>query len=126
MEIKTMVQITQRFPAVSPKEMNKLRKHAGEAANLMKALAAESRLLILCTLTEGEMAVYELNDRIDLSQSGLSQQLAILRRDGLVSTRREAQVIFYSLAQSNALRVIEVLKDIYCAGSGKKQRGRKA
>jgi ArsR family transcriptional regulator, virulence genes transcriptional regulator len=126
MEIKTMVQITQRFPAVSPKEMKKLRKHAGEAANLMKALAAESRLLILCTLTEGEMAVYELNDRIDLSQSGLSQQLAILRRDGLVSTRREAQVIFYSLAQSNALRVIEVLKDIYCAGSGKKQRGRKA
>ena len=121
-----MVQITQRVPAVSPKEMKKLRKHAGEAANLMKALAAESRLLILCTLTEGEMAVYELNDRIDLSQSGLSQQLAILRRDGLVSTRREAQVIFYSLAQSNALRVIEVLKDIYCAGSGKKQRGRKA
>lgn len=111
---------------MSAEEIKELRKHAGEAANLMKALAAESRLLILCTLAEGEMAVSELNDRIDLSQSGLSQQLAILRRDGLVRTRRESQAIFYSLTQSNALRVIEVLKDIYCAPPTRKRPGTKA
>ncbi len=121
-----MVSAAQLPHGMSAEEIKELRKHAGEAANLMKALAAESRLLILCTLAEGEMAVSELNKRIDLSQSGLSQQLAILRRDGLVSTRRESQAIFYSLTQSNALRVIEVLKDIYCARPARLRRGTKA
>ncbi len=110
-----MAQAAQVLPAISPEEIENLRKHAAEAANLMKALASENRLLILCTLAEGEMPVSELNDRIDLSQSGLSQQLAILRRDGLIIARRQSQAIFYSLAPSNAIRVIEVLKEIYCA-----------
>ena len=110
-----MTQARQPLSAATPAEIEELRKHAGEAANLLKTLASENRLLILCTLAEGEMAVSELNDRIDLSQSGLSQQLAILRRDGLVIARRQSQAIFYSLAQSSAIRVIEVLKEIYCA-----------
>lgn len=117
-----MTQAAQGLPTVSTQDMEQLRKHASEAANLMKALASESRLLILCTLVEGEMAVSELNGRINLSQSGLSQQLAILRREGLVTTRRKSQTIFYSLAQSNALRVIELLKDIYCASPAENQR----
>ena len=121
-----MVDAAKPAQGMSAEEIKELRKHAAEAASLMKALSAESRLLILCTLAEGEMAVSELNDRIDLSQSGLSQQLAILRRDGLVRTRRESQAIFYSLTKSNALRVIEVLKDIYCAPPIKKRPGTKA
>ena len=121
-----MVQAAQLIPAISPEEIKELREHIGDAARLMKALAAENRLLILCTLAEGEMAVSELNDRIDLSQSGLSQQLAILRRDGLVNTRRESQAIFYSLTQSNALRVIELLKDMYCPPPSGKRRAKKS
>ena len=120
-----MAQAGQVLPAASPKETAEFRRHAGKAANLLKALANENRLLILCSLVEGEMSVSELNDLIDLSQSGLSQQLAILRRDGLVTTRRQSQAIFYSLAPSNAIRVIEVLKDIYCARPINKRRGQK-
>ncbi|MCB1645161.1 MAG: winged helix-turn-helix transcriptional regulator [Pseudomonadales bacterium] len=96
-------------------DLNQLREHATEAARLLRALSNESRLMILCSLAAGELSVTELNDRIELSQSGLSQQLAILRREGYVATRREAQTIYYRLAPSNALRVIHLLKDMYCS-----------
>src|SRR5690606_30420796 len=88
--------------------------HAQEAAQLLKALANEHRLLILCHLAEGEKSVGELNEQIALSQSALSQHLSVLRRDGLVETRREAQSIFYSLADGPATRVVATLHDIYC------------
>jgi DNA-binding transcriptional ArsR family regulator len=91
-----------------------MREHASDAAQLLKALANENRLMILCTLSEGEMSVGQLNGRVDLSQSALSQHLAVLRRDGLVSTRREAQTIYYSLATGPAGRIIETLHGIYC------------
>ena len=91
-----------------------LRVHAGEATRLLKALANESRLMILCNLTEGELTVGQLNEFIPLSQSALSQHLALLRRDGLVKTRRQAQTIYYSLADGPASRVIEILHVIYC------------
>ena len=84
-----------------------MRSHAGNAARLMKALAHESRLLVLCVLSEGERSVGELNVEVGLSQSALSQHLAVLRRDGLVETRREAQTIYYRLADSAALDIIE-------------------
>ena len=93
-----------------------MREHASDAAQLLKALANENRLLILCTLSEAELSVGQLNERMDLSQSALSQHLAVLRRDGLVSTRREAQTIYYSLAQGPAGRLIETLHGIYCEG----------
>lgn len=110
------------MPEQSPKlptpltgaELARLRKRAGEASALLKALSNENRLLILCTLAGGEMSVGELNERIGMSQSGLSQQLALLRRDGLVVTRRQSQTIYYSLAPSNALHVIELLRGLYC------------
>ena len=103
--------------------MEQMRKHAPDAAGLMKALGNESRLMILCSLTEGEKSVGELNEMIPLSQSALSQQLARLRSQGLVETRRESQTIFYSLAAGPAEQVIHLLHDIYCAvpGSGDEQ-----
>lgn len=92
-----------------------MRQHAGSAAQLLKALGNEKRLMILCLLAEGEHSVGELNERLDLSQSALSQHLAVLREQGLVSTRREAQTIFYSVTPGPALVVIQALHGIYCA-----------
>ena len=91
--------------------------YASDAASLMKALGNESRLMVLCMLAEGERSVSELNDMIPLSQSALSQQLARLRRDGLVSTRRESQAIYYSLASGPADRIIRLLHEIYCGNA---------
>ena len=98
-------------PTISADEMH---EHAVEAAGLMKALGNESRLMILCLLSEGEHSVSELNEVIPLSQSALSQQLARLREQGLVKTRRESQMVHYSLAEGPADRVIHLLHDIYC------------
>lgn len=92
-----------------------MREHAGDAARLLKAIANENRLMMLCTLAEGERSVGELNAGLDLSQSALSQHLALLREDGLVHTRRDAQTIYYSLAPGPAYRIIRTLHDIYCA-----------
>ena len=100
---------------VSTDELEELRQHAEDAAALLRALSNSNRLLILCTLTGGEMSVGELHAKFGLSQSALSQQLAILRNEGLVNTRRQAQSIFYSLAPTESLRIIESLKDIYCS-----------
>jgi DNA-binding transcriptional ArsR family regulator len=91
--------------------------HAADAAGLMKALGNESRLMILCLLAEGERSVSELNSIVPLSQSALSQQLARLRQQGLVNTRRESQTIFYSLSEGPADRVINLLHDIYCGSA---------
>lgn len=91
-----------------------MREHAGDAAGLMKALGNESRLMILCSLADRERSVGDLNEIIPLSQSALSQQLARLREQGLVNTRRESQTIYYSLADGPADRVIHLLYDLYC------------
>ncbi len=102
--------------------MEQMALHASDAASLMKALGNESRLMILCTLAGGERSVGDLNGVVPLSQSALSQQLARLRQQGLVKTRRESQTIFYSLMPGPTDRVINVLHDIYCddADDGKK------
>ena len=89
---------------------------AADAAELLKLLANENRLLILCRLAQvREMAVYELADAIHLSQSAVSQHLAKMREEGLVGTRRDAQTIYYRLADPNATRLLALLQDIYCA-----------
>ncbi|MBB5016080.1 ArsR/SmtB family transcription factor [Rehaibacterium terrae] len=93
-----------------------MRAHAGDAARLLKALANERRLLVLCMLAEGELSVGEMNERLDLSQSALSQHLAVLREEGLVNTRREAQTIYYSLAEGPVHDIIQVLHRVYCGG----------
>jgi DNA-binding transcriptional ArsR family regulator len=102
--------------------MEQMQLHASDAAGLMKALGNESRLMILCTLATGERSVSELNEVVPLSQSALSQQLARLRQQGLVETRRESQTIFYSLSPGPADRVIHLLHDIYC-GAPDNQKG---
>ncbi len=99
---------------VNDASMEQMREHAPQAASLMSALGNESRLMVLCTLAQGERSVGELNDVVPLSQSALSQQLARLRQQGLVDTRRESQTIHYRLADGPARRIIEVLHDIYC------------
>ena len=99
-------------PRVDPGSM---RAHAGDASRLLKALANENRLMILCLLAEGERSVGQVNEGVDLSQSALSQHLAVLRSEGLVTTRRDAQTIYYSLAEGPARQVIGLLHDIYCA-----------
>ncbi len=95
--------------------LTEMRRHAASAAGLMKTLGNESRLLILCALAEGERSVGELNEVVPLSQSALSQQLARLRRDKLVTTRRESQSIYYSLAPGPVDEVLQLLHSIYCA-----------
>jgi DNA-binding transcriptional ArsR family regulator len=78
-------------------------------------LANENRLLVLCRLVvAGEMSVGDLAEAVDLSQSALSQHLAKMREDGLVVTRREAQTVFYRIANPNAARLLALLKNIYC------------
>lgn len=89
-------------------------QHAQEAAQLLRTLGNEHRLLVLCTLSQGELSVGELNERVPLSQSALSQHLAVLREERLVTTRREAQTIYYRLNEGPALEIIKLLHGIYC------------
>ena len=92
---------------------------AQEAARLLKLLANEKRLVILCFLAVcGEMPVGALAEALNLSQSALSQHLAKLRRDGLVQFRRESQTLHYRLADPRAVRVLVVLKEIFCPSMG--------
>jgi DNA-binding transcriptional ArsR family regulator len=91
-----------------------LETNARKASALLKAMANERRLLILCHLSQGERSVSELEALVSLSQSALSQHLARLRRDGLVATRRAAQTIYYSLAGREAGAVMETLYALFC------------
>jgi ArsR family transcriptional regulator, virulence genes transcriptional regulator len=104
---------TARLPDLS--RLDEMHQHAREAAQLMKALGNEQRLLILCNLLEGPLAVSEINERVQLSQSALSQHLALLREQHLVETRREAQSIYYSLPSGPVLQVMALLQQIYCS-----------
>jgi ArsR family transcriptional regulator, virulence genes transcriptional regulator len=95
--------------------LKKLARQAGEATRLLKLLANEKRLLILCFLaSRGEITVGELAERVELSQSALSQHLAKLRADGLVAFRRASQTLYYRVADPRAMRLLLVLKEIYC------------
>lgn len=92
-----------------------LAKNASVVADLLKAVANQSRLLVLCYLaTEGELSVTALVDRIELSQSALSQHLAKLREERLVATRREAQTIYYRIADPRVAALMTTLHDLYC------------
>jgi len=95
--------------------MAAVQEHAGEAAALLKALANDQRLLVLCSLLDGPLSVGEINERVELSQSALSQHLAVLRTVRIVTTRRVSQTIYYALAEGPALKVMEVLYEAFCA-----------
>lgn len=113
-----------RTPLPEPTDLAELEASAQAAARLMKLLASEPRLILLCKLGEqGECSVGELADHTGLAQSATSQHLAKLRAEGLVATRREAQTIYYRLVDPAAARIIETLYEIYCGdrASPKKQ-----
>jgi len=105
--------------AVTAKSMQTLEARAGEAAQLLKLLANDHRLIILCRLSDQEMSVSELGEYVNLSQSALSQHLAKLRAEKLVATRRDAQTIYYRLASPNALKLVNALCDLYGGRPGK-------
>mgnify|MGYP003629781757 CR=1 FL=1 len=95
-------------------DIEQLTVHAHEAEQLLKMLANSNRLMILCSLVAGELSVSELNERVPLSQSALSQHLATLRHAGAVATRREAQAIYYRLDDARVSLVIETLHRLFC------------
>jgi len=103
-------------------DADEMSRHAHDAADLLKAIANPNRLQILCVLGEGELSVGALNERIPLSQSALSQHLAVLRADGLVRTRRESQAIYYSVCPGPALDVIRVLHGYFCRANRPRRR----
>jgi len=103
--------------AVGPEDFKKLTELHDMAANaceLLKAMANEWRLMILCQLAEGEKTVSELQRLLGLSQSALSQHLAILRREKIVKSRKHAQSVSYSLAGDEATMVMATLHDLFC------------
>lgn len=91
-----------------------LRQAAGQAVGALKVLANEDRLLLLCQLSRGEMCVGDLEEALGIRQPTLSQQLGVLRNEGVVSTRREGKNIFYSVADASLLKVLELLYRLYC------------
>lgn len=118
-----------RCPAPSgalTRAARELSPHAAEAASLLRALANEQRLMILCHLVPGPLSVGELNGRVRLSQSALSQHLAVLRASGIVQTKREAQSVRYSLPAGVVTRLLGVLHEEYCDGPISRMRPRPA
>lgn len=105
-------------PTDTQYSLSQMQAHAQDAAAMLKALANESRLMILCSLMASnekrELSVSELNSKVPLSQSALSQHLASLREAGLVATRKEAQTVYYTLRGDEAQKIIAVLQSIYC------------
>jgi len=95
-------------------DVSRLRESASKACALLKALANEDRLLILCQLTQGQRNVGELEAMTGVRQPTLSQQLGVLRDEGLVSTRREGKYIFYGLASHEVIQVMKTLSGLYC------------
>ena len=96
-------------------DVQEIGKSAGEAAEFLAVMANSNRLMILCNLMNGEMAVQPLADAVGMTQSALSQQLSKLRALKLVSTRRDGRTIYYSVASDKVGRVLDALYDIYCA-----------
>jgi ArsR family transcriptional regulator, virulence genes transcriptional regulator len=98
---------------------------AAEAAELLRAMSNEHRLLILCHLiAEEELSVGDIFERMDLSQSALSQHLAKLREQGLVTYRRDAQTLYYRVADPKAAKVLERLQELFCPTLGRRRRAR--
>ena len=96
-------------------DLSQMTEAAGKASALMKTLGHKGRLMVLCQLATGEKSVGELSETLDIPQSPLSQHLSRMRKEGLVTTRREAQTIFYSLKADEAGKIIECLYGLYCA-----------
>jgi DNA-binding transcriptional ArsR family regulator len=114
-------------PVVDPPAVDKaaMRDAAETACALMKVLSNPDRLLLLCELSEGERNVGELQEAVGIQQPTLSQQLAVLREENLVETRRDGKNIYYRIASPQALAVLHVLYAQFCAAPAKTRRSRK-
>ena len=95
-------------------DLEEIQKNSAKAADLLKTMSNQHRLLILCHLSEGELSVSELNQRIELSQSSLSQHLAKLRQEGIVETRRESQTIYYKISAPIVMNIMVLLYENFC------------
>ena len=95
-------------------DLSRFKASAAEAAKLLRALSNERRLMILCQLGDQELAVGQIQPLVGLSQSALSQHLAVLREQGVVTTRREGQTVFYRIADPAAVKVVATLAEIFC------------
>ena len=95
-------------------DLDQIKANASEAESFLKMLANKNRLMILCSLVDKERSVNELNQLVPLTQSALSQHLAALRKTGLVSTRRQAQTIFYSVTDIRVKQIIEKMYEFFC------------
>ncbi len=102
-------------------KLKDLHDSAAHAVELLKAMANEWRLMILCQLAEGEKTVSELQELLGLSQSALSQHLAVLRREKIVKARKHAQSVSYSLAGDDAPKVMQTLHEVFCESRGDRQ-----
>ena len=98
-----------------PIDAAQMAKAAQQASDLMKTLGHKDRLMVLCHLSLGEKSVGELAGLLEIPQSPLSQHLARMRKENLVSTRREAQTIYYSIASPEAARVVKLMHEVYCS-----------
>jgi DNA-binding transcriptional ArsR family regulator len=105
-------------------EITQMRQSAGRAVEMLRALANEDRLLLLCQLAQAEKCVNELETELDIQQPTLSQQLGVLRNQGLVATRREGKFIYYRVKDKVALAILGTLYDLYC--STPKTKGKRA
>ena len=107
-------------------DISQFEASAAEAAKLLRALSNERRLMILCQLGERELAVGQIQALVGLSQSALSQHLAVLRDQGVVATRRESQTIFYRICDPAAVKVVATLAEIFCPPGAKTRHDRQA
>jgi len=101
-------------------DITAVRASASQACTLLKTLANEDRLLILCQLSQGARNVGELETLLDIRQPTLSQQLTVLREEGLVTTERKGKYIYYSLSSTEAMYVIQTLYELYCGNPKEK------
>ncbi|WGV98158.1 metalloregulator ArsR/SmtB family transcription factor [Vibrio sp. YMD68] len=95
-------------------DIKEMQSQAEDAANLLRVMAHPERLMVLCYLTEGEVGVAELMQHSNLSQSAFSQHLSVLRKCGLITSRKESQQVFYSLADPRAQALINSLHSVFC------------
>ncbi|MEP4195329.1 MAG: metalloregulator ArsR/SmtB family transcription factor [Aliishimia sp.] len=99
---------------MSDDDIAQMMENACEASNFLKAISHEGRLMILCHLSTGEKTVTELEELLSARQAAVSQQLSRLRTEGLVAPRREGKAIYYSLTDRRAIKIIDVVHDLFC------------
>ncbi|WP_299593304.1 helix-turn-helix transcriptional regulator [uncultured Microbulbifer sp.] len=103
------------MPDTSQLQLDKMRDAAGEASLLLRSLGNQDRLLLLCQLSQEELCVSDIEERLDIRQPSLSQQLGILRREGLVTSRKEGKRVYYQVADPKVLALLQTLYQLYCA-----------